>query len=307
MSSENFSNELVNGLTITNGTITETDTGPVDPFVGVSPITFGTYTEFAYSGIEWSGFNAGAVAPGSTLALDFQYTVSDTNPGLLITGLQDSFNGSGTNGFTSLTVTENVYSDAAHTHLIGSVSVNLSQESDPPVHAGDIPLSAGYQTVYVDLEVDAIVSASAPTGSQVTFSILDQGFSQSGITVDKEISVDGGTTWVDVGVGNITQDPTVLAGSNIEERVIVVNTGTSAISGASVIDFGRQWSGELHVRGQRDVLSCSGPGRHLRYRHYQRGTRLSAGHGDRVWNRHGCQPACHDRSRGLGQLHRRDL
>ena len=50
---------------------------------------FGTYTEFAYSGIEWSGFNAGAVAPGSTLALDFQYTVSDTNPGLLITGLQD--------------------------------------------------------------------------------------------------------------------------------------------------------------------------------------------------------------------------
>ena len=238
MSSENFSNELVNGLTITNGTITETDTGPVDPFVGVSPITFGTYTEFAYSGIEWSGFNAGAVAPGSTLALDFQYTVSDTNPGLLITGLQDSFNGSGTNGFTSLTVTENVYSDAAHTHLIGSVSVNLSQESDPPVHAGDIPLSAGYQTVYVDLEVDAIVSASAPTGSQVTFSILDQGFSQSGITVDKEISVDGGTTWVDVGVGNITQDPTVLAGSNIEERVIVVNTGTSAISGASVIDSG---------------------------------------------------------------------
>ena len=198
MSSETFSSELVNGLSIADGMVTETDIGSVHAFVGTSPITFGTYSTGPYSGIRWSGFNAGAVAPGSTVALDFQYTVTDTNPGLLITSLQDTFSGSGSAG-TTPTVTEKVYSGTAHAHLIGSLAIDLSHTSDPPYQPTDTALSAGYQTVHVDLQVDASVSATAPSNSQVTFSILKQGFAQSGISLDKQISVDGGSRWIEQG------------------------------------------------------------------------------------------------------------
>ena len=56
------------------------------------------------------------------------------------------------------------------------------------------------------------------------------------ISIDKQISVNGGATWVDVGNGNLAQDPTVLTGATVEERVIVSDTGATALSGVAVSD-----------------------------------------------------------------------
>jgi hypothetical protein len=56
-----------------------------------------------------------------------------------------------------------------------------------------------------------------------------------GITLDKQISTDG-TTWTEMGVNNITPEPTVTAGAKVYERVIIVNTGSVNITNASVGD-----------------------------------------------------------------------
>ncbi|MHB8221022.1 MAG: beta strand repeat-containing protein [Acidimicrobiales bacterium] len=56
------------------------------------------------------------------------------------------------------------------------------------------------------------------------------------IAIDKQISANGGATWQDVGSGNLAQDPLILAGDTVLERVIVTNTGTAALSNVSVSD-----------------------------------------------------------------------
>ncbi len=55
------------------------------------------------------------------------------------------------------------------------------------------------------------------------------------ITIDKQVSMNGGATWQDVGDG-VLNGPTVLAGGSVEERVIVTNTGSIALNGATVTD-----------------------------------------------------------------------
>ena len=57
------------------------------------------------------------------------------------------------------------------------------------------------------------------------------------ITVDKQISVNG-CTWLDVGDGNLSQDPTVLAGTTLYERVIVVNDTSTTLNNGQVGDAG---------------------------------------------------------------------
>ena len=57
----------------------------------------------------------------------------------------------------------------------------------------------------------------------------------AGVTIDKQVSANGGTTWQDVGDG-VLNGPSVPVGSTVDERVIVVNTGTFAISDATVTD-----------------------------------------------------------------------
>ncbi len=56
------------------------------------------------------------------------------------------------------------------------------------------------------------------------------------VSIDKQISVDGGATWLDVGNGNLAQDPNVLVGSTVDERVIVTDTGDLGLTGVSVSD-----------------------------------------------------------------------
>ena len=57
------------------------------------------------------------------------------------------------------------------------------------------------------------------------------------VALDKQISTDG-TNWVDAGTGNLTQNPGVLVGATLYERVIVTNTGAVALSHLTVSDVG---------------------------------------------------------------------
>ena len=57
------------------------------------------------------------------------------------------------------------------------------------------------------------------------------------ITVDKQISVDG-CTWLDVGNGNLSQDPNILSGTTLYERVIVVNDTSTTLNNGHVVDAG---------------------------------------------------------------------
>ncbi|MDA8252993.1 MAG: hypothetical protein M0Z28_28020, partial [Rhodospirillales bacterium] len=59
----------------------------------------------------------------------------------------------------------------------------------------------------------------------------------AGISIDKQVSVDGGVTWTEVGPGfTAATTPAVNAGSPVEFRVLVTDTGTLAETGVSVTD-----------------------------------------------------------------------
>src|SRR5258706_152385 len=55
------------------------------------------------------------------------------------------------------------------------------------------------------------------------------------ISIDKQVSVDGGATWKDVGNG-VLNDPLILDGLAVKFRVIVTNTGAVGLTNASVSD-----------------------------------------------------------------------
>src|SRR5205823_4897322 len=58
------------------------------------------------------------------------------------------------------------------------------------------------------------------------------------IAIDKQISPNNGTTWLDQGKGNLADNPTVLQGTTVLERVIVTNTGPLPLTGVVVVDTG---------------------------------------------------------------------
>ena len=76
------------------------------------------------------------------------------------------------------------------------------------------------------------------------------------ITVDKQIPTDG-CTWLDVGDGNISQDPTVLAGTTLYERVIVVNDTGETLNSGQVGDAGSGPSGFTFGGGSSSTFTLS--------------------------------------------------
>ncbi|MDE2581303.1 MAG: hypothetical protein KGL52_06690, partial [Rhodospirillales bacterium] len=141
----------------------------------------------------------------------------------------------------------------------GALAVNNASVTDvngPPGFtfggAGTVAAIAAGQTIISDIatvvaqagqQIDTATVTGTVTDGTNTGTVTAQdsanyvGVTPS-ITVDKQISVNGGVTWQDVGTGNLAQDPTVLAGSSVQERVIVTDTGSIALSGVAVTDAG---------------------------------------------------------------------
>ena len=99
-----------------------------------------------------------------------------------------------------------------------------------------------------------------------------------GITIDKQISTDG-VHWQDVGDG-VLQDPTVAAGSSVYEQVILVNTGSVAITNASVSDVDGDGSRRLHLRRCQFDDTGGGSDPDLRHRDHHGPLRPLGRHGD---------------------------
>jgi hypothetical protein len=84
----------------------------------------------------------------------------------------------------------------------------------------------------------ATVTGTVAVGSGSTtvsaFSKADYQGIPGAVGIDKQVSVDGGKTWQDA--GHYLQDPTAAVGSTVEFRVILSDTGGSALTGLAVGD-----------------------------------------------------------------------
>src|SRR4051812_19117673 len=60
-------------------------------------------------------------------------------------------------------------------------------------------------------------------------------FRSPAISVDKQVSLDGGLTWLDQ--GTLLQDPTTLVGNNIYFRAIVTDTGPTTLTDVTLTDL----------------------------------------------------------------------
>src|SRR6185437_10878365 len=118
------------------------------------------------------------------------------------------------------------------------------------------------QHITVDLVITLAVAPGSPSTSQIDISDVQQTFFEGAFTpptpaiaIDKQISPDGGTTWFDVTNG-VLNGPTVLAGSTLEERVIVTNTGSVTLNNVNVGDTGAGPSGFTFGGGNIATLAA---------------------------------------------------
>ena len=242
-STETFANVTYGIASFSNIVVTETDVGTVGSFTS-SPITFvGTAVPVPnvspFDGIQWSGFQSGAYAPGSSTTLNISFNVASTSPseglGQMFAAFQpDAQVGSG----ISIDVVEKVYSG---TTLVGEENLNLGYTSGQPgTQTGDIPMTGVYQNLTVDLTITASVAANAPAGSLNDFSILDVGFTP------EPMSTTGSNppppppppppAPPTISVDKIPGSMVVNANGSVTYTVDVTNTGTTSITGLSLVD-----------------------------------------------------------------------
>ncbi len=189
-----------------------------------------------WDGIAWANFTAGvsgnAAGTAETQTLTFNYEVT-TNPGESIVGLDQLIITDIVNGYVGLSATENVYNSS--NNLIATLNWNYSSGSTGQWLA----------TASSDLRITLTVTASTPASDSSTandyalFSGIRQGFETAQVSVEKQMSVDGGKTWIDASAG-VMADPNVLVGSTVLYRVVVTNNSENSLmlTGAQVTDTG---------------------------------------------------------------------
>jgi len=192
---------------------------------------------------------AGLVPPGSAQqgsATLGDYVWFDANGNGLIdsgeTGVGgvtvDLLNAAGTSVLSTTTTTSSGY--YSFTNLTaGTYAVQFVAPS------GDGFTTQGVGTnPALDSSANATTGITAPvtlTAGQVDNNVEAGLMANASVAIDKQISTNG-TTWLDVGTGTAsltgTNDPSVLVGTPLYERVIVSNTGSTALSGLTVNDAG---------------------------------------------------------------------
>ncbi len=232
-------------LVFTDISLTETDTVPsYAPSVGYDVSTllndpyntatsFGAYTfgsSPTYEGFAWADFGAGVYGDPNggvvSQTLTFTYNVAAATGNVIMAFdplvVYDEL--SGPSSQLSLTAVETVTSGGT---LVGTSTWTPSGSTGTTLSA---PVSSASVTLTVTAAINAPVEANSPyVNDEVHFSTIAQGFVAAGVSIDKQISVDGGQTWVDVGNGTLN-DPQALAGSTVEYRAIVTNTSSAGVS-----------------------------------------------------------------------------
>ena len=240
-------------LDFTGITVTETSTGSFNSFLDSPGLTLssgGIPTPFSpYAGLRWSSFGAGALAPGSSTTVTFNYNVTATDPGKGINELQQSFTvdtvtGSG----LSLQAVETVYD--SNNNVVGRITVNLGNTAVPNSGgilpgANDFQPVAAYSSLRVEVTLTASVAADAPVGSAVNVSILNNGFRQTTLATQAKI---GDFVWADTnqngvqdsgeaGIAGVAVKLTNVAGTQTYMTTTTDSTGKYEFAGLNAGNY----------------------------------------------------------------------
>jgi hypothetical protein len=269
--STTFSNTYLWPVFFTNVGAVETDIAPSISFdvIGflnnpISSPTFGTYSTGGtpgYAGIQWSSFTSGVLGdPNGGLvqqSLTFTYDVSTGTGGAIL-------------GFNGIIISNAIIGNPgdpatqvglAAQETVASNGVTVGALTWTPAGSQAqwfaTGLSSASVTLVVTASINAAVGDTAAVNDSVTYSGIQQGFVAGDLTIDKEVSVDGGNTWLDAGYQSLT-DPQALVGCKIEYRAIIVNASTGGLSltGVSVVD--QNGPGPFTYNGQSSFSIAAG-------------------------------------------------
>ncbi len=258
-SSYSFPSTSYDNLDFTNVGVVETDVGStVLQFTTNYPGSFFGGQTFGvsptYNGISWESFTSGVIgnATGAAVSqtLVFNYDVAAT-AGSQIVGLDGLTVTNILRGLGSLNALEQIFD--SHGNLLATMPWTAAQGGNAQW------LSSGYSDLHIQLTITSAIGASSAStqSSAVIFSTIKQGFETVGLTLDKQISLDG-TNWLDVGNGNLSDYPSVSSGSAVYERVLVVNSGSIAITNAHVGDSGGNGPSGFTVGGNNTFSIAAG-------------------------------------------------
>ena len=164
-----------NDIQVSSPVVTETDTGPVEAFLGGPyPFAFSTsyFAPLHKATLSWGGGHAGTSTAGSGFTLNLSYQVSVQGGANAITALNQMALLDSMTGSANLSATETVTNSSGH--------VVATSVWTPSAGAAPISLAMGYQSLSVSITVQASVAAGQ-TGS-VTFSSLQQTFVETPTT-----------------------------------------------------------------------------------------------------------------------------
>ena len=177
-------------------------------------------------GKDWSVYSA-SNPPAALMGSNVEFEVVVKNTGTTaLTGVSVGDVGGGSvTGFVfgvGNAATISLAAGASATSDVGSSTALCGVQTDTATATGTITLGSG----------TAIVSASSKADYQGI---------NGEISLVKEVSVDGGQTWLDL--NNCSNDPTITTGGTVDFRVVVTDIGNTAISGLKVTDAGTFASG----------------------------------------------------------------
>ncbi|MBW4092089.1 MAG: hypothetical protein HIU82_13425, partial [Proteobacteria bacterium] len=210
--------------TVTTGTATVTSSDTAN-YTGVAPaITIDK--QVSVNGITWqdvgTALNDPTVLAGGSV---FERVIISNTGGLAISNAV----------VADISTTGGVF--PADFTFGGAASVSLGVGQTLTSDVATLTAGVGYQTdtaTVTGTATDTVNTATLTASDKADYTGIVLSGQNAPVTIDKQVSLNG-TTWQDVGVG-VLNGPTALVGGAIYERVIVVDTGSVAITGASVTD-----------------------------------------------------------------------
>ena len=207
--------------------------GTASPIVNVNDLQ-----TITVSGVDYYGFVLSINQDGShpNLSLDSLQIFQSSHSDLTGTTSADA------NGKMSL----DLGSDASLVYDLGNTEVKLDAsltsgnshgDATVLIPVGDFDLSSGKPYIYLYSAFGQEDGFTTNGGFEQWSAIATAPTAPApSISIDKEVSVDGGKTWFDIGTA--LDDPKLLhsAGADLQYRFIVTNTGNETLTGVTLTD-----------------------------------------------------------------------
>ena len=251
MSIRNFTSFTDNTLLFSGISVNETGVGTTNSFISDDVMVLGSIDlpTGIVAGLSWRNFVAGASGPGSSLSLEINYTITETDPVRGITGIRsNSFVPDTTIPVGSSLSLRQEVRDASGT-LIGSSQLTraptVNDAQDPPFEAGDLNLLAAYGTVSVKIVITVSIATTAAAGTGVSFSAMTQNYNDAtsfaglGDYVFEDKNRNGVQDAGDLAIAGVTVQLLDAAGAQI---------GTTTTNGVGFYEFLGLTPGAYSVR-----------------------------------------------------------